>query len=980
MSVSSSQSRVTLRLDLIGQKATVRGLQQTSAALAELADVATAADEKLTASAESAAAAVDSASKSMTAGIDTTATRWTEASSEMSGAASKVATSADATAAAAEKMATRTSTAVTSASTGVTGLLTSFKALSVGAGTYLGVKAFTSYSTSLTQLSTLAGMTQQQVASLNAEIMRTAPALRQSPAALAQAAYSPASERFGLAGTEQVMAYAARLSNLGGGPIGGGAGSTSYAISTMLQTLGLKPTAQNVAKVTAMIRGTTSAGDMQLSDLTGAMSTGVLNTGKTYGIDPEATLGALAFFTSQGVPAQEAATRMRMTESLMVGQTAQAAKYAKALGLSVTGSDETGLSAQLAGLGLSPTKMSAVLRTGPGGLNAAFAMINQSLASLPADQREAVWAKLFGGGRTDATAMQLAQGATSGQLMNFTSAVIGSSTVGGLNQATSIYNQSPQGQLKQFESQLQTFATQFGSVVMPVLEQLMSILSPLLSLFAQHKVLLDALALLIGGELAFKLLGLVKNLKLVGSAVSAFKDLKGFESIVTGAGEAESAVGKLIQKLTGAKDAWAGMETAEAGAGTAGGGGTAGMAALGLGAAGATVTGGTAAALALGGWGIYSGATAPGRKTTGADIAAGGPGMAAMLNTINPATGKKYTVADLVRLANQKPGPGAVPLSQLNTAGWQNLDKLNFSGLNVPGYAHGGVTDGPMAIVGEGRPQFPEYVIPTDPQYRSRALGLFASLGGHLMAEGGTISGSEIVMRNTLAADAMAGLTAAERQVNQTIAMMVGAAQASTLTKLAATRANTGMSGAVAAAAAAAAGGGASPGGNRGIGQRLAASLGWTGNEWAALNALWTQESGWNNLAKNPSSGAYGIAQALPASKYPLAGQAAGGSDPTAQIQWGLQYIRQRYGDPAAAESHEKTMGWYARGGVLPFASYDSGGFLPEGISLAHNGTGAPEPVGHGLGGGDLHVTLEVDGHALTKTVIRGFRQKAARR
>ncbi|MFI5839460.1 phage tail tape measure protein [Catenuloplanes sp. NPDC051500] len=35
----------------------------------------------------------------------------------------------------------------------------------------------------------------------------------------------------------------------------------------------------------------------------------------------------------------------------------------------------------------------------------------------------------------------------------------------------------------------------------------------------------------------------------------------------------------------------------------------------------------------------------------------------------------------------------------------------------------------------------------------------------------------------------------------------------------------------------------------------------------------------------------------------------------------------------------------------LPFGSYDSGGFLPTGISLAHNGTGRPEPVGHDLGG-----------------------------
>lgn len=36
----------------------------------------------------------------------------------------------------------------------------------------------------------------------------------------------------------------------------------------------------------------------------------------------------------------------------------------------------------------------------------------------------------------------------------------------------------------------------------------------------------------------------------------------------------------------------------------------------------------------------------------------------------------------------------------------------------------------------------------------------------------------------------------------------------------------------------------------------------------------------------------------------------------------------------------------YAQGGQVPFASYDSGGYLQPGLTLAHNGTGRPEPVG----------------------------------
>ena len=93
---------------------------------------------------------------------------------------------------------------------------------------------------------------------------------------------------------------------------------------------------------------------------------------------------------------------------------------------------------------------------------------------------------------------------------------------------------------------------------------------------------------------------------------------------------------------------------------------------------------------------------------------------------------------------------------------------------------------------------------------------------------------------------------------------------------------------------------------NKQIGKMIAASYGWTGNQWSALEALWDGESGWNNRAENPSSHAYGIPQALPYTKMPKAAwpeRAGGKSDPTAQIQWGCAYINNRldYGNPAKA-------------------------------------------------------------------------------
>jgi hypothetical protein len=98
---------------------------------------------------------------------------------------------------------------------------------------------------------------------------------------------------------------------------------------------------------------------------------------------------------------------------------------------------------------------------------------------------------------------------------------------------------------------------------------------------------------------------------------------------------------------------------------------------------------------------------------------------------------------------------------------------------------------------------------------------------------------------------------------------------------------------------------------NEATAKLLAAGRGWTGAQWNALYALWTRESGFNNLADNATSGAYGIPQALPPTKMPFAAQAAGGSSPTAQINWGLTYIAGTYGNPVNAEAHEQEYGWY---------------------------------------------------------------------
>jgi TP901 family phage tail tape measure protein len=99
------------------------------------------------------------------------------------------------------------------------------------------------------------------------------------------------------------------------------------------------------------------------------------------------------------------------------------------------------------------------------------------------------------------------------------------------------------------------------------------------------------------------------------------------------------------------------------------------------------------------------------------------------------------------------------------------------------------------------------------------------------------------------------------------------------------------------------------------LGKRMMLAMGYGQAQWPALQALWAGESGWNPRARNPTSGAYGIPQALPASKMASAGK-DWMTNPATQIKWGLSYIRSRYGSPLDAYEawRSRNPHWYAKG------------------------------------------------------------------
>ncbi|MFD9973886.1 transglycosylase SLT domain-containing protein [Streptomyces sp. NPDC059017] len=82
------------------------------------------------------------------------------------------------------------------------------------------------------------------------------------------------------------------------------------------------------------------------------------------------------------------------------------------------------------------------------------------------------------------------------------------------------------------------------------------------------------------------------------------------------------------------------------------------------------------------------------------------------------------------------------------------------------------------------------------------------------------------------------------------------------------------------------------------------------GDQFQCFSNIVDHESSWNYRAQNPSSGAYGLVQALPGSKMASAG-ADWQTNPATQIKWGLNYMNDRYGSPCGAWSFWQANNWY---------------------------------------------------------------------
>src|SRR5450759_759391 len=92
---------------------------------------------------------------------------------------------------------------------------------------------------------------------------------------------------------------------------------------------------------------------------------------------------------------------------------------------------------------------------------------------------------------------------------------------------------------------------------------------------------------------------------------------------------------------------------------------------------------------------------------------------------------------------------------------------------------------------------------------------------------------------------------------------------------------------------------------------------GWGDSEFGCFDNIIMHESKWSITATNPTSGAYGIPQALPGSKMATAG-ADWKTNPATQITWALGYVKARYSPPCGAGRGHLAAGQCLRDAVRP--------------------------------------------------------------
>lgn len=301
----------------------------------------------------------------------------------------------------------------------------------------------------MTLVQTQAGASASEVQSLSKQVMQLATHSQQGPTQLAEGLYHIVS--LGLQGQKAMDALkvASEGAAVGQENLADVATALGGAISS-----GIKGTS-NYTNTMGALDAIIGAGNMKMQDLVGALSTGILPAARSSGLALNDVGAALATMTDNGIPAEDAATRLRMTFSLMSAPTKQAQKA-------------------LASVGLSSTQLATDMRK-PDGLLKAIMDLKTHLedSGKSAVQQNAVIARAFGGGRTSSAILTLLE--ETDKLSQKYSYL--ASNTDKFSTSVNVEASTWEGQLQNMNANLQVFRDTVGTSLLRIANQVLPIVT-----------------------------------------------------------------------------------------------------------------------------------------------------------------------------------------------------------------------------------------------------------------------------------------------------------------------------------------------------------------------------------------------------------------------------------------------------------------------------------------------------------------------
>src|SRR6266704_1916243 len=199
-------------------------------------------------------------------------------------------------------------------------------AATAGAAAIIGaesVKMAAQFQASMTKIQTQAGGSAKDVKVLSSAVLElSSRRAQQGPQQLADALFHLKSVGLGNAAAMKALAAASDLAAVGGANLE----DTTNALAGAWRS-GIKG-ARDFGKTAATVNAIIGAGNMRMADFVESLSSGILPAARTFGVSLTSIGSAMALMTDEGIPAEVAATRLRMTLSLLGAPTAQVIAHA----------------------------------------------------------------------------------------------------------------------------------------------------------------------------------------------------------------------------------------------------------------------------------------------------------------------------------------------------------------------------------------------------------------------------------------------------------------------------------------------------------------------------------------------------------------------------------------------------------------------------------------------------------------------------